>query len=104
MNVKRCYFEANTVYTIKTYFDRSEYYRILHLWGCLWRGPFVLSTDTQNTLHKRHTYLVVLETGVLGEAVELGLVGLEAAGREAGEQQKCSNKNYTHSSKMIICE
>lgn len=27
--------------------------------------------------------LVVLETGVLGEAVELGLVGLEAAGREA---------------------
>lgn len=44
------------------------------------------SEGEASILNKCHTYLVVLETGGLGEAVELGLVGAEA-GLGAGGQE-----------------
>lgn len=37
-----------------------------------------------------HTYLVVLEAGGLGEAVELGLVGVAEAGLDAGQNREKS--------------
>lgn len=39
-------------------------------------------------LNKCQTYLVVLETGGLGEAVELGLVGAEAGLGAGGQEQE----------------
>lgn len=47
-----------------------------------------LGTGQASVSHKCHTYLVVLETGGLGEAVELGLVGVAEAGLEAREKLK----------------
>lgn len=56
------------------------------------------STDEASALHKCHTYLVVLEAGGLsglGEAVELGFVGVAEAGLEAGgEERRGEEKVY----------
>lgn len=47
-----------------------------------------------------HTYLVVLEAGGLGEAVELGLVGVAEAGLDAGQNRE-KVKKYTKNNKYI---
>lgn len=54
--------------------------------------------------YKCHTYLDVLETGGLGEAAELGLVGVAEAGLGAGGEERKRGEKYVGNKKnsMII--